>query len=220
MSSALPVILALVGGGIFVVLIVAWARKQSERAHANVQRLAGQLGLTMAPVTTYLGFKSEPRASGLFRGKPAELFTYTTGSGKSRVRWTALALTPHDTGGFTFTLSRQGFGTKVSELFGAREITVGDPAFDASWFIQTNQPEFMQAALIPELRARVTAALERTGRSGSFKLEKERVIYAEMGDFSDVERCDRLARVAEPLSDLADAAEVFAESKSGRSPRA
>ncbi len=216
MASVLPVMFTAIGGGALVVLMLSAARKQSQRAHANVEKLAAQLGLTVAPATKRFGFWSKPRASGRFREKQAELFTYTTGSGKSRVRWTALAVKPRDSGGFTFCLARQGLGTRISELFGAREITVGDPAFDAAWFIQTNQPEFFQAALIPELRARLTAVFEKTGRtyrSGSFKLEKDAVVYSEVGDFGDEERCRRIARISEVLSDFADAADVFAESK-------
>lgn len=216
MASELPVILALAGGGALIGLIFQLAKKQSERTHINVQKLAATLGLAVAPATKRFGFWPEPQVSGQFRGKPARLFTYTTGSGKSRTRWAALSLKPRGTGGFTFSLARQGFGTKLAELFGAREITIGDSAFDAAWFIQTNEPEFFQAALIPELRARLNAAFEKTGRtysSGSFKLEKDTAMYVEIGDFADAERCDRFARVAEVLSDFADAAEVFAESK-------
>ena len=42
---------------------------------------------------------------------------------------------------------RQGFTTRIMEFFGTKEITVGDAAFDAAWFVQTNQPEFLAAAL-------------------------------------------------------------------------
>jgi hypothetical protein len=197
----------------FAALAIILAIKQRERACQNVAQLAKRLGLTPAPAEKRFGFRPEPHASGHLRGKAARLYAFTTGSGKSRTRWTALAVHPALTGGLTFQLSRQGFGTKVAQLFGAKEITVGDPEFDRAWFIQTNQPEFFRAALIPELRTRITAAFDHSGRAHrvSLQLEGDAVVYAEAGDFSDERRCERIANMANVLVDLADVAEVFAK---------
>jgi hypothetical protein len=206
-------LLMMAGTLVFGVFMLSLAVRQSERSHQNVIQLAHRLRLTPAQVTKRFGFWPQPHATGSIRGKAARLYPFTTGSGKSRVRWTALAVHPAATGGLTFHLGRQGFGTKFAQLFGAREITVGDPAFDAAWFIQTNQPEFLRAALIPELRARITSAFDQSGRAHriSLKLESDAVVYAEAGDFGDERRCERIARMADVLADLADVAEVFAK---------
>lgn len=211
--AILIALLMLVGGIALVALLLSLAIKQSERAHRNIEQLAERLGLTLAPARKRFGFWSESEAAGLRRGKSARLYAYTTGSGKSRTRWTALAVHPAATGGLTFQIGRQGFSTRLKQLFGAQEITVGDRAFDDAWFIQTNQPEFFRAALIPELRARLTAAFDNSGRAHgvAIKLESNAVVYAEMGDFSDERRCERIARMADVLSDFADVAEVFAQ---------
>ncbi|ACB74212.1 hypothetical protein [Opitutus terrae] len=218
MRAEFVMLLGVVGGLGFVGFIFFLAKRANERGHQNLEQLARRLGLTLPPQRKQFGFWPNARGAGLFRGKPAELYAFTTGSGKSRERWVALALTPKAAGGLTFRITRQGFGSRVAELFGAREITIGDPAFDDRWFIQTNQPEFFAAALIPELRARLNQAVDASGRAhrAALKLENASVVYAEAGDFSNDRLCERLARIAEVVADLADVAEVFAESQSSR----
>lgn len=215
MASELVVVAVFLGGISFSALLVWLIQKHGERAHRNVAQLARQLGLQLGPATKRFGFWPEPRAAGQFRGRQAELYTFTTGSGKSRVRWSALAVTPTATGGLTFRLTRQGLGSKLSEWFGAKEITVGDRAFDDAWFIQTNHADFFRAALIPELRARLTAVSDTSGRAhrASLKLDGNAVVYAEAGEFGDERLCARLAGMAEALSDFADVAEVFAQTQ-------
>ena len=199
-----------VGMLVFFGLILWIAVKSAKQASLRMAQLAANLGLTMETSQVTLGiFHSAPKASGLRRGKRMEIFTYTTGSGKSRTSWAAIAAWARSDGGLTFTLSRQGFGTKIAQLFGSREIQVGDPAFDAAWFIQTNRPEFLAAALLPEVRAKLDAAA-RGGSRGSLKLEHGRVIYAEVGGFGDNKRCERFEGIADVVCDLADVAEVHA----------
>jgi hypothetical protein len=102
------------------------------------------------------------------------------------------------------------------ELFGAKEIQVGDEGFDRTWFIQTNQPEFFRAALLPELRAKINALIHDLGtqaRGMEFKLEGAAVRYAEMGTFADGDSCQRCQRAADIVGDLADLAEVAAQQK-------
>jgi hypothetical protein len=202
----------LLAGGIgvsFVLLLVGLGAKASKRAFERVSRLADELGLVMEPARITLGlFHSSPRARGERRGKHVEIYNYTTGSGKSRTTWSALSARPRADGGLTFKVTRQGFGSKVASLFGAREIQVGDPEFDAAWFIETNRPEFFAAALLPELRAKLQGAAR--GSRGSYKLEHGKVVYSEVGGFFDESRCQRFAVIADVVCDLADVAEVHA----------
>ena len=208
-----PVLLVL-GFAALVGAFIFWAAKHTETLHRNFDALAERLGLARLSTDSKRGlFRRAPEARGEFRGKPARLFTYSTGTGKSRVTFIALSIHPRATGGLTFEITPQGFGSKVAQFFGAREITVGDPVFDQAWFVRTNQPDFLRAALIPELRARLTAfqvdAL--SARKPSFKLDGAAVIYSEAGDFSSEPGCARLARAADVLCDFADVAEVFAQ---------
>lgn len=205
MNPAFIPVLMIALFAVTVALIVWFGAKSSAKAKENMRRLAGSLGLeaTNEPPTFGI-FHPLPRAAGRIRGKSVELYNYTTGSGKSRRTWSAVAVTPAADGGLTFALSRQGFGSAVRSLFGAKEITVGHAEFDRTWFIQTNQPDFFRAALLPEVQEKFRPF------DGTFKLEHGKVTYVEEGMFSDDERCRRFESVAALACDLADIAEVHA----------
>lgn len=195
-----------------VVAILVWmGGRYSARAHENMRRLAGALGIDFVNAQPKLGlFYPEPRAAGRIRGKAVELYNYTTGSGKSRRTWSAVAVTPAADGGLTFALARQGFVSAVKAIFGAKEITVGHAEFDRAWFIQTNQPDFFRAALLPEVQEKFRAF------HGTFKLEQGIVRYVEEGLFSDDDRCRRFETATSLACDLADIAEVHARGTRSR----
>ncbi|MBI2497546.1 MAG: hypothetical protein HYV75_06395, partial [Opitutae bacterium] len=99
--------------------------------------------------------------------------------------------------------------SKLMELFGVREIQVGDPAFDAAWFVRTNQPEYLAAALVPAIRAKFMAETGDPRNTGTYKLENGVVRYTEMGGLSPA-AVERFAAKLPLLQDLADVAEVSA----------
>lgn len=187
-------------------LAMMWAVvKSTRRIRENIARLAADLGLQLDPPEPAKGFLAPPqRAFGHIRGKAVLIHSYATGSGKSRRTWTALEATPNLKGGLTFSLSREGFGTRVMQLFGAKEVTVGNRDFDEAWFVQTNEPDFLRAALLPELQQKF-----RPFR-GTFKLEKTAVAYVEEGVIQNDERRLRFVQAADLVCDLADVAEVHA----------
>jgi hypothetical protein len=184
---------------VFVVLIGAAAARQGKRTAENVRQMAATLGLQVEDKPPVLGiFYTGARASGQLRERRVELFPFSTGAGKSRVEWCAVSAAL----------------AAASRLTGTKEIQVGDAGFDRTWFIQTNQPEFLREALLPELREKITALMRESGASArgpEFKLDGSTVRYAEMGTFSDPARCRRCERAVEIVCDLADVAEVFAE---------
>jgi hypothetical protein len=158
---------------------------------------------------TALGFTWVESMEGTQAGRAIRYWTYATGSGKSRVTWVAVGVQPRATAGLQLELTRQNFGSKIMEMFGVKEVQVGDPAFDAAWFVRTNQPDFLAAALVPAIRARLLAA-PAEGRSARYKLEQGPVFYAEQGAFASAAVLARLERQLPLLHELADVAEVFA----------
>ena len=86
---------------------------------------------------------------------------------------------------------------------------MGDPAFDHEWFVETNQPAFLRAALIPELRQKLMTAI-RGSCSPKFELKSGKVKYEEFGMFTDAKLCDRFVTLADVVCDLADVAEIAA----------
>lgn len=205
MSQGVVFILVFAGFLVLMAILVWIGGRCSARAHENMRRLAGALGIDFVDAPPKLGlFYPEPRASGRIRGKGVALYNYTTGSGKSRRTWSAVAVTFAADGGLTLAVSRQGFVTAVKSFFGAKEITVSHAEFDRAWFIQTNQPDFIRAALLPEVQEKFRPF------KGAFKLEHGEATYVEEGAFSDEARCQRFAAATALACDLADIAEVHA----------
>lgn len=201
----LPGLLALVG--LFIWAARRHARQTRELLHGFAQRA----GLRLQEVTV-LGFSSVQCLEGEQAGRAIRYRTYKTGTGKSRTTWVAVDVRARMAGGLQFELTRQGFGSKLMEIFGVKEIQVGDPAFDAAWFVRTNQPEFFAAALVPSIRARLMA--EPVGRWGAcYKLEQGLVQYVEQERLDSAEVIARLERQLPLLQELADVAEVFAGTK-------
>lgn len=215
MENATVLALVAAFGVGFTGLVLWMSATGSQKIWRNGQRLAETLGLTPEPgAPKWKWFYPAPRATGTIRGKRVELFSYTTGAGKSRRHWVAISAAPSVAGSLTLSLARQGLATRVLELFGAKEVQVGDPAFDQRWFIRTNQPDFVRAALLPELRLKLAALDAADALRGSFELKDGVVKYAEEGSFYDDARCSRFAAVADVVCDLADIAEVWAQQPS------
>jgi hypothetical protein len=191
-----------------------WAFVQQRHAAANLRELAQRLGLEFFDDKRSVG-DSLVSAMGQHEGRAVTFHTFTTGSGKSRKTWRAVSVRPRTIGSLLFHLRPQGFVTKLQEVFGAEEITVGDAAFDAAWFIETNEPDFLRAALVPEVRAKLMAAHADAGSDGNFQLETAAVRYAEHGTFADPNDCLRFEQLLPLLHELADIAEVSAKSAKG-----
>ncbi len=197
----LPVFAGLVG-------LLFWAAsKQARKTRDQLQAWAEQAGLRLVEKTV-LGFTTVESMEGEQQGRFIRYWSYTTGSGKSRTHWVAAGVRVPAGTTLQFELTRQGFGTKVMELFGVREIQVGDAAFDAAWFVRTNQPEYLAAALVPAIRTRLMGEISNR-RGAGYKLDNEVVRYAENGPLTAA-AVGRLAAQLPLLQDLADVAEVSA----------
>jgi hypothetical protein len=202
-----PLVVPLLLVGV-VVLIVLSARVEARKATENLSALASALGLRAVPRPPVLGlFPQAPEVQGERRGKGVRLFVFHTGSGKSRKAWCAVGVTPRTPSHLKLSLEVQGFGTRFLEFFGVKEITIGDRAFDAAWFVRGEPEDFVRAAFIPEVRERFMDA-RRRGLAGAFRVDQGEVRYAEQGDFSDRRRVERFLLATELCCDLADISEV------------
>ena len=197
-------------GVLFVVVVaggvVVWAVRREIKAARNLAALAARLGLRFRPAK-----ENEPgvgnTVEGEFQGRAARFWTYSTGSGKSRTEWAAVSVRLAGASRLTVRLKPQGFGTKLAELFGAKEIEVGEPRFDGEWFIRTNAPATCRTALLPELRERLMT-VRQAGARGVFTLEKGVAAYTEMGTFARDTTVARLESLLHLLRDFAEAAEA------------
>jgi len=204
-----PILFLIFTAGLFG--LVFWmAVTQARKATANLQALAQRLGLVYREVKI-ASFVTTRTVTGQQAGRGVSFHSFTTGSGKSTTTWRAVSVQPRQTGRLTFYFHRQGLASKFEVLLGAKEAVVGDTAFDAAWFLQTNEPEFLGAALVPEVRAKLMAAQAAGGANGNFKLADGTVRYAEVGTFADPRACTRLEQMLPVLHYLADITEVAAE---------
>ena len=191
--------------GVAVLLIWA-ARQEHQRLRQNLGSLAARLGLEHKTAAA-AWWSDEHVVEGRRDGRLVRFWSYTTGSGKSRRHWIAVGVAPRRVGRFRFRFEKQGLATRLAEWFGAQEVTVGDPAFDAAWFVRTNAPEVLRAALVPAIRERLMAA-RAAGAEDDFKLEEGIVFYARQGRFGDAAAVRQLESLLPVLQDLADLAEV------------
>jgi hypothetical protein len=189
--------------------LVVWAaRKHAHRTREELAAFANRSGLKMTEKTV-LGLPTVEGLDGVLQGRAVRFWSYSTGSGKSRTTWMTVGVTVPGAVALQFDLTRQNFGSKIMEFFGVKEIQVGDAAFDAAWFVRTNQPEYFAAALVPAIRAKLMAEVGDRRSTGSYKLENGVVRYTELGGLSAV-AVERFATKLPILQDLADVAEVSA----------
>lgn len=188
------------------VLMVALGLRHAARMRKEFARWVDELGWTASSVASW---RTPPEASGMYAGRRGRMFSYATGAGKSRTTWAAVELLVGPSSGLELELTRQHLGSKVAEWLGAREIKVGDAAFDERWFIKTNRVDYMTAALLPEFRLRIDELAARGGRSMKLEIKAGRAIYSEQGFFSAPVR-SRMVAALPVLADLATLAEVEA----------
>jgi hypothetical protein len=193
---------------VFFATTVFFAFRSAAKIRKEFPRWAEELGWTPKPMTSWT---ASPEAEGVHNGRRGRIYSYTTGSGKSRTTWAAVELRGEGAPRLELAFTRQGFGTKIASMFGAKEVEVGDAAFDARWFIRTNRPEFVKAALLPEVRARIDELATRGGSGMRLEFTGGKAVYAEQGGFNAAVRA-RIAAALPVLTDLAALAEVEAAS--------
>jgi hypothetical protein len=186
--------------------LIVWAvLAGGKRTAANLTALANRLGLQVQ-FRTWGKFVLGGSLHGTIAGRTVRVWSYTTGSGKSQRTWSAVGVRPRRDDGFTFKFDRQGFVTKVMEVFGSKEVRLGDRAFDDAWFVQTNRPDFLAAALLPEIREKIMTLFH--AGPGVLRLEAGEVAYVEEGSLSNADVTRRLEAALPLVQDLADVAEV------------
>lgn len=211
MALVNPALLIFPSIAVVLIFIFMAARRAARQSLAMLREFAAARGLQTTEESA-LGFTTVRSMEGVQAGRRVRYWTYTTGSGKSRVTWAAVSVEPRADGGLQFEITPQHFGSKVLEFFGVKEIQVGDPVFDAAWFVRTNQPEFLAAALVPSIREQLMS-LSSVTRGGRYQLEAGRVRYAEKGTLGQTATLARLEAQVPVLQALADVAEVAAEGR-------
>ncbi len=208
LEGVLPFVFIGIFIGVFVAVILA-AKAQQRRARDNLARLAERLRLQLSvPARSGIFSSTETSLAGSFRGRQIRVFSYHTGSGKNRTRWCAVASRIDNPAGLTLRISKENALTRAGRKIGIDDVAVGDESFDRECYVKSNQPDFIRAALLPEIRLRLTNLWQSRAR-GSFSIDAAEVRYAEIGAFSNGKICDRIPAIAEVVCDLGEIAEAF-----------
>ena len=207
LGSLVPLVFFAFFVGIIVLTVYSGVRRQ-RKAREQLAGLASRMGLELKRQPAVLGFEGPATVEGQHRDRMVRFFTFTTGSGKSRVSWSATSAAVAGTGGFTLDLGPESLFTRIATKLGMQDIQIGDPEFDRQFVVKSNDAAYASAALLPEIRARLLA--ERSnGAHGHLAVKGGEVRYAEVGGFDDPARTARLAGMLEVACDLAEVAEVY-----------
>lgn len=193
------------------VALMVWAAVvQTRKARENLRTMADRLGLQVIEPTRKGWFSTEQRhVAGTWRTRTVRIYTYTTGSGKNRSTWCALAVSAAIPSGFSLKITGENFLTKAGRMLGMDDVATGDPAFDDAFYVKTSQPAYVRAALIPEVRMRLLDAWKKHRALGAFNAEGGEVKYNESGTFANSRICERFPAMLEIASDLAEIGEAF-----------
>lgn len=155
---------------IIAVIIVAiiYSTVRTNRMNEALQRLAGRLDGRV----TDGGFLVGPTLEFTLAGRRAR-FEFYPGS-KNSSPYSKLEVTLADPAPGTLHILPEGFGQSFLKLFGAQDLEVGDPRFDADYVIKAS-PESLAANLfVPTRRDRVIASVRRLSNFNNATIDLER----------------------------------------------
>lgn len=209
MLAAVPFAALVMLLGIPVLIVVLGARA-TRRTRENLSRLALDLGLQLHERPPVLGlFRAMPTVDGERGGRKVRFFQFSTGSGKNRTVWSAVGVSCANPHGLQLRLGAQSFLTVLGEKFGLQDLRLGVQPFDDKFVVQTNAPDFLRAALLPEIREQLLRYWPFKLGSSTLKIEGGEVVYAERGSFSDEKLIGRMKSLLDSLLALAALPEVY-----------
>lgn len=193
---------------VVAIVLAVWSVRKT---YDSLARLAGELNLQLVAKPPVFGvFRRTPRVEGNVAGRNVCFFQYSEGTQKNRRSWSAVAVTCRNPHGFTLRLCRQSILTDLGvKLGGLVDLQIGDPGFDEKFVIQTNAPEYLRAALLPELRETLLREWPTTLLAATLKIEGGRVLFSDAMPFSDARVPARMKALLPVLSALAVLPEVY-----------
>ena len=155
---------------VLVFVIAGIMRNAQSRAWGA---FAQKAGLSLDPG----GWFRAPTVSGAYGGFNVYLYTYTQGSGKNKTTYTSMIVYLPEETSIHLRVMREGFLSKISKAFGAQDIQLGDPAFDAAYVIKSDTPQFVPEVLSSQIRG----AMLSGGDIMNFTISRGRVFYNQSG---------------------------------------
>ena len=208
------VVFVLLGGaGLIglIVFIIRAVKKAALERNAALREMAGRLGLDYHEDPAPGMFAPTPVVAGMINGRRARVHEFTRGSGKNRTRWVAASVQILGTSGLKFTMRSQGpaIFERIAGAFGYKDIVVGDPQFDAMFAINGSDETYLQAALIPEVRARLVAFWPKAS-GGRITVGDGEAVYEQQGSLTSARCRENIEKAFPVLGDMVALAEVHA----------
>lgn len=194
MESVIPVVFVI---GIFVLVYVLSFFNQ-RRIMSAWGEMANRTGLQLEQQNT-LGI---PRGHliGHYRGRPAQLETYTVGAGRHRRTYTRIFIQVNNHANGKLAIYQETVFSQLGKVLGMQDIQTGDEELDKR-FILKGQPENFALSVLNSVNLRQT--LLQT-RAPNVQLEGNTLRHSEQGVITDPERTQA---ILELLSYLADGLE-------------
>jgi len=121
-----------------------WAKKFDKR----MEELARQIGVQY----TAGGFIKRGFVEGQYRGRDVKFYTYTVGHGKHSTRYIQLKMRMNKVSANVFTLTREGFSSKLLPFLKKGDIEVHDVEFDPKFLVKSNDPTLPERVLKDQAR--------------------------------------------------------------------
>jgi hypothetical protein len=164
------------------------------------------------PSIQWLSFLKKPtRVNGDYRGGTTEIWHFSRGNGKSSSPYIGLKLRLENRRKLSFQFNKEGFFSKIGKTFGMQDVKVGDVEFDKTFIVKCSDPEFIQAALLPEIMEKFHKAFEQLGAKGTIKLKDNEIYYEEGGRIRSDESRARFAALVDLCADLRETVAVYNE---------
>lgn len=160
----------------------------------------------------WLSFLKKPtRVSGDYKGGAIEVWHFSRSSGKSSHPYIGLKLRLDNKRKLSFQFHKEGLFSKIGKTFGMQDVSVGDAQFDKTFIVKSNDPEFIRAALLPEIMEKFYDAFEQHGAKGTIKLKGNEIYYEEGGRIRSDESRARFAALIDLCADLRETVYVYNE---------
>lgn len=167
-------------------------------------------GEPMYPDKKLLAWIRKPmRMEGSYRNYSLKIYNYTVGSGKNSTTYSTARIFGENSKDLTFEFHREGMFSKLGKMFGMQDIETGDTKFDKMFVVKSSDPDFMQVALLPEIKEKFYNVWEQHKAHGTIRLKGDELCYDEVGTISNKQIRERFAATADLLADLRGTIEFY-----------
>lgn len=202
--------IVVVGG--FISLI--FARSEREKTRKNFAALADALGFSIVQPRTRAISSESRRIVGKRGGRTVDVYATIRDQGRHIEKQSVVAMTVRNPRQLTLSIGRGRLSGLGAVFAGDRAVVSGDAEFDRSVQLRSNDPGYIAAALLPEVRQRIVLAWQQ-GTHGELAVRIGEIRYEEIGALEDARALPRVRALVDLMCDLAEIVEAYSEQRGG-----